>query len=670
MLITGGTGGLGALLARHLVAQHGVRHLLLVSRSGLQAPGARDLEAELSALGASVSVVACDVSDRAQVAALLDAVPDEHPLTGVIHAAGIFDNSMIASMRLDQLEAVLRPKLDAALHLHELTQDFDLRVFVLCSSMAATVGGPGQGNYTAANAFLDALAEERRARGLAAVSVAWGLLAHSVGSNRWLPDGDAEQLLRRMSGTASLRPLSNEQALEFYDRAVTTDLASVIATPFDSRVLSTEAVAGTAPRIFTQLVRSRPRRAAPAEGGLAARVAEGDAGERRQAVFDEIRAAIALSLGHGSPAGLDMEMSFLELGIDSLVGLELRNRLHTITGLTLPTTLIFDHPTPAALVGYVEARLGESGANRSARQPEPATSGEANGAAPLPAHGAGNTLPALFRRAHRLGKLADGMLLAEAASRLRACFGLSHAEILAPTVSPLSSGPDKPLMFCFPSVVATGGPHEFTRFARSFANRRDVVAVPNPGYLPDEPLPSTIEAAAAAQAVAVERHANGRPTVLVGFSTGGLLAYATAAQCARNGAAPAAVVLIDSYTPQTISDLLSPVVDRMLETGRAHPAITDDTLTAMFAYLRLLKDWRPPELVAPTLLVAAADADTDETGVGATWPHRHAAVAVPADHLTILDDQAEATAQAIDQWLRTLAPVPKRKRLASLLRQS
>jgi thioesterase domain-containing protein len=367
-----------------------------------------------------------------------------------------------------------------------------------------------------------------------------------------------------------------------------------------------------------------------------------------------------------------MEMSFLELGIDSLVGLELRNRLHKITGLTLPTTLIFDHPTPAALVGYVEARLGESGANRSARQPELATSVDANGAAPPPAHGAANTLPALFRRAHRLGKLADGILLAEAASRLRARFGLSHAEVLAPAVSPLSSGPDEPLMFCFPSVVATGGPHEFTRFARSFANRRDVVAVPNPGYLPDEPLPSTIEAVAAAQAVAVERHANGRPTVLVGFSTGGLLAYATAAQCARDGLEPAAVVLIDSYTADTMSAQLEPVIDRMLETGRAHPQITDETLTAMAAYMQMLGDWRPPEPVAATLVLAAADADARVDGgthAGATWPHYDARIEVPANHLTILEDHADAVSRAIEEWLSTLTHAPKRGRLAKLLRQ-
>jgi thioesterase domain-containing protein len=378
-----------------------------------------------------------------------------------------------------------------------------------------------------------------------------------------------------------------------------------------------------------------------------------------------------------------MDASFVELGVDSLIALELRNRLRALTGLELPTTLAFDQPTPAALVEYVGARLAETGAGQSEGETAPAMSlkGGDGGAGPPATRGVGQAatnhageaatngakeaLPALFRRAHRLGRLEDGLLMIEAASRLRARFGVSHAEEQAPPVIPLSRGSEEPLLFCFPSVLATAGPHEFSRFARGFADHCEVVAMPNPGFAAGELLPSTIEAAAAAQAVTIERHANGRAVALVGFSTGGLLAYAAAAQCARDGFRPAAVVLLDTYTPDTTTDLFVAVVERMLQGGRAQPALTDDTLTAMAAYLRLLMDWRPPATAAPTLLVTAAD----EAGGGEPWPHYNATMTVPADHLMILEDEADTTARAVDEWLSTLARGPKGGRLARMLRQ-
>ncbi|MYW15125.1 SDR family NAD(P)-dependent oxidoreductase, partial [Streptomyces sp. SID2955] len=177
VLLTGATGTLGALVARHLVTEHGVRHLLLVSRRGRTAPGAAELADSLGGLGATVTVAACDAADRAELAELLRTVPAEHPLTAVVHAAGVLDDGVIESLTPDQVEAVLRPKVDAAVHLHELTRDLDLAAFVLFSSAAGTFGGAGQGNYAAANAFVDALAAHRRAHGLPAVSLGWGFWA-------------------------------------------------------------------------------------------------------------------------------------------------------------------------------------------------------------------------------------------------------------------------------------------------------------------------------------------------------------------------------------------------------------------------------------------------------------------------------------------------------------
>src|SRR6202034_2903076 len=178
-LITGGTGRLGGLIAKHLISEHGVRNIVLVSRRGRAAPGAEELETQLLALGAQVLVEACDVADRAQLAALIDSLDLEHPLKTVVHAAGVLDDGVIQSLDGEQLDRVLAPKLDAAWHLHELTRHLDLGTFVLFSSVAGVLGRPGPSNYAAANSFLDALAQHRRVQGLAATSLAWGYWAQA-----------------------------------------------------------------------------------------------------------------------------------------------------------------------------------------------------------------------------------------------------------------------------------------------------------------------------------------------------------------------------------------------------------------------------------------------------------------------------------------------------------
>ena len=228
VLITGGTGVLGALLARHLVATHGVRHLLLLSRQGPAAPGAAELAAELTALGARVSIVACDAADRDALAGVLAAVPAGHPLVGVVHTAGVLDDGVIEALTPQRLAAVLRAKADAAWWLHELTRELDLAWFVVYSSAAATFGSAGQGNYAAANAVLDALAEQRRAAGLVGQSLAWGLWEQAIGMTGHLDQAD----LARM-GRAGIGALSAEQGLALFDAAVRSDRPQLVPIRLD-----------------------------------------------------------------------------------------------------------------------------------------------------------------------------------------------------------------------------------------------------------------------------------------------------------------------------------------------------------------------------------------------------------------------------------------------------
>ncbi|MER6178663.1 SDR family NAD(P)-dependent oxidoreductase, partial [Streptosporangium sp. NPDC001681] len=354
VLITGGTGGLGAELARHVVAEHGVRHLLLAGRRGLEAPGAVELQAELIAHGVEVAVVACDVADREQVAALLARVPAEHPLTAVVHAAGVLDDGTIALLSKERLDTVLRPKVDAAWHLHELTQDMDLAGFVLFSSVAGTFGGPGQGNYAAANTFLDALAEHRRALGLAGVSVAWGAWAQDAGMTGTLGQTDMRRIER-----AGISALTVEQGLALFDAAAAVGPAVVVAARLDASAVVR--AGGEVPRLLRGLVRGVRRSAASAlvpagDGALGGRLAGMGEADRVRFVLELVRAQAAMVLGHASPDAVEVRREFRDLGLDSLTAVELRNRLNAATGLRLPATLVFDYPTPVGLADFL---LGE-----------------------------------------------------------------------------------------------------------------------------------------------------------------------------------------------------------------------------------------------------------------------------------------------------------------------
>jgi acyl transferase domain-containing protein/NADPH:quinone reductase-like Zn-dependent oxidoreductase/acyl carrier protein len=358
VLITGGTGALGASVARHLAAVDRVRHLLLVSRRGPNVEGASELRADLAELGCEARVVACDVTDRDQLEELIGSIPGGHPLTGVVHTAGVLDDGLIGDLDAERMARVIGPKADAALLLHELTEHLDLARFVLFSSAAATFGSPGQGNYTAANAFLDALAQWRRSRGLCGQSLAWGLWAQDegVGMGGGLDEGDLARL-----GRLGVAPLSSEDGLRLFDLARAVDEPLLVPVRLDLARLRTFAGSGLLPQLLRSLVRAPLRRERTGGRSLARRFAGAPESDRLEVVLETVRGEVAAVLGYDSTEAIDPEAEFKDLGFDSLAAVEMYNRLCQTTGLRLPTTLGFDYPTPRAVAGFIRTEMEGGG---------------------------------------------------------------------------------------------------------------------------------------------------------------------------------------------------------------------------------------------------------------------------------------------------------------------
>ncbi|MEU7414529.1 type I polyketide synthase [Streptomyces sp. NPDC042638] len=346
VLVTGGTGGLGARVARHLAERHGVSRLVLAGRRGPDAPGAGRLRADLEALGAEAEIVACDVADRTALAALLTA----HPVDSVVHTAGVLDDGLVTALTPARLDTVLRPKADAAWHLHELTLDRELAHFVLFSSAAGTIDASGQGNYAAANVFLDALAAHRAALGLPATSLAWGLWSGG-GMGAGLDASEVQRIER--SGIGALDP---DEALELFDAAVAGGSPALLPVRLDTAALRRRG--DDLPAVLRTLagVTARPDHGDGART-LGERLAGLPAVDHEHTVLEAVRTEVAAVLGHAGPAAVEPRRAFTELGFDSLAAVELRNRLNAVSGLRLPSTLIFDYATPAALAGHLLERL-------------------------------------------------------------------------------------------------------------------------------------------------------------------------------------------------------------------------------------------------------------------------------------------------------------------------
>ncbi|MFE7601374.1 SDR family NAD(P)-dependent oxidoreductase [Streptomyces sp. NPDC057494] len=411
VLITGATGALGGLVARHLVTEHGARRLLLVSRRGPDAPGSEELAAELTGLGAEVTLAACDTADRDAVSRLLGGVR----LTAVVHAAGVLDDGVVTALTPERLDTVLAAKATAARHLHELTADQDLAAFVLFSSVMGVIGGAGQGNYAAANAYLDALAQHRSALGLPAVSLAWGMWGDTAGRPGAAGmAGSLSEADRVRIARTGLAPIDRAEGLALFDAALRLESAALVPAPLDRAALG--ALGAQLPTVLRDLAPAAPRPAQASPAAAAPRATETlrdrlavlSAAEREELLLDLVRVQTAAVLGRSSASGIPADRPFKDMGCDSLTLVELRNRLQTAAGLRLPATFLFNYPTPLAVVAQLHTELAPA-------ETESATGSDGSASAP--------GLVALDRLEAALGELPDDTqddVRAEIVQRLQA----------------------------------------------------------------------------------------------------------------------------------------------------------------------------------------------------------------------------------------------------------
>nr|WP_256914764.1 SDR family NAD(P)-dependent oxidoreductase [Streptomyces hilarionis] len=667
VLVTGGTGALGAVVARHLVAAHGVRRLVLAARSGPAAPGADALLAELAGLGAEARIVACDVSDRDALAALLAGIPADQPLTGVVHTAGVLADATIDSLTADRCDTVLRAKADAAWHLHELTAHAPVRAFVLFSSAAGLLGSQGQGNYAAANAFLDALAAHRRAAGLAASSLAWGWWEQPGGMGADL--GRAERA--RMS-RGGLTPFTAETGMEAFDQALSAG-SEALLVPMRMNTTAARASAERIPPLLRGLVRAPQRRAARSDARVASRLHERLAGgtdaERLAVLTELIRSEVAQVLGHSGAEAVEDGSGFVELGFDSLTSVELRNRLGDRTGLKLASTVVFDHPTPAELAAELNGQLGSAGGAGGAGG-APAAPAATPAAAPAEDAGADaptgdvaviNGVEALYRRSIELGRLDLGHSVLRNSVDLRTSFSDADGVRNGPALVRLGEGAAHPKIVGFPSQSVWASNQELVSMAVPLRGVRDVWSLMLPGFVTGQPVAADVDAAAQYAVRLIEELVGDEPFVLAGRSSGGRIAHEVTSRLEGRGRAPRGLVLIDSYLAgYDATSYIVPVMEsKALELEKDFGQMTGTRLTAMAAYFGMFEHWQPTEIATPTLLVRASECYGVEPGEEqppaeqwqSAWPLPHDAIDVPGNHYTMLEGNGDVTAAAVHEWL-------------------
>ncbi|WP_062216000.1 type I polyketide synthase [Streptomyces sp. NBRC 109706] len=688
VLITGGSGALAGLVAERLAERHGVRRLLMLSRSGVVAEG---LVERLAGVGASVESVACDASDRDAVAEVLASIDPNFPLRGVVHAAGVLDDGVFASLNPERLERVWAPKARGAAVLDELTADQDLDLFVVFSSAAGVLGNAGQASYGAANTFLDGLVARRRERGLPGVSMAWGLWAvEGGGMGATLGEADSGRINR-----GGIRALSTEEGLALFDAGLR--LNAELTVPIGLDLAATRAVAatgtGTVPALLRGLVRAPARATAreEAERSWVADLVGLDGAEQLRRILDLVRETVARLLGYPGAESVEADRGFVELGLDSLATVDLRNALAKTTEIRLTSKVIFDRNTPALLARHLhDELLAEGTLSAGAGEPGPE---EAGGAVADPdgsivrmyqdacARGltaeaqqliravadvrpddatALDSLTSLYGRATLSGQIDVASQLLVAAGSLRRTFATPEELGRRPEVERLVEGPARPALVCFAPPNAFAGPHQYFRFAREFQGRREVSLYTMPGFRGEEPVPADLDALGRLQAEAVlRRYPNGEGVVLAGMSSGGWLAHATATHLEALGVKPAGLVLIDTYLPlaEQLERLSAGWLREGWDRAEDYNYLDGRALTATGWYMQLFgRLWAPTEIATPTLLLRATElvdgeAEPASADWQASWDFPHTAIDVPGNHFSILDAHATNTARVVDEWI-------------------
>ena len=644
VLITGGTGGLGAELARHLVAEHGVRHLVLTSRRGPEAPGALELRAELTAHGADVRIAACDAAERSEVDALLSEIPAEHPLGAVVHAAGVLDDGAIGSLSPERVSGVLRPKVDAAWNLHEATRELEPVNFLLYSSVSGVMGGPGQGNYAAGNTFLDALARLRRDQGLPAQSLAWGPWAPTGGMTGALTEADVQ----RMTGSG-LPPLPLEQGLALFDRALRRPEELVV--PMRASAAGTRAQ-GHVPSVLRDLVPATRRQAArtgAAGGTLLDRLRAAGPDERDRLLEQLVLEQSAAVLGHRDTSAVEAERDFLALGFDSLIAVELRNRLGEQLQVQLAASVVFDTRTPAALAEWLRNELDEQLAPAGA-DGRPQGGGNPN-----------DSLVNLFLAGVHCGKQKESMRMLGAVAATRPTFATPAELDELPEPVVLADGPTEPRLICVSSPGATGGVHQYARIAAHFRGRQHVSALPLVGFGTGETLPEDGVAAIRSVAESALHGSDGDPFVLVGHSTGGTIAYHAAGVLEQTwGVRPDAVILLDTLSMRydADDDIDYDEVARYYLADIDSPSVNLNSarLSAMVHWYNKVAAFADaPVTTAPTLLVQCSVPLPGSRGSAPKPPFGTDAIrVVEADHLSLAKEHSDRTAEIMRDWLAEL----------------
>ncbi|MFI1798840.1 SDR family NAD(P)-dependent oxidoreductase [Streptomyces sp. NPDC020379] len=655
VLITGGTGGLGSHLARWLAAS-GTRHLLLAGRRGPQAPGAAELADDLRALGALPTIVSCDIADQDALAGLLDRIPAEHPLTAVVHLASVLDDGMVTSLDPERLTSVLRPKADAAWHLHEATKDLGLAAFVMFSSVSGVLGAPGVANYAAANAFLDGLARYRAAQGLPGQSVVWGHWTGGTGMAGELSDTAMARM--RASGLA---PVTVEQGLALFETALGEDEPVVVALGSVSGATASQA---DVPPLFRGLARRSRRAAAHTSGApvsFTQRLTALPESDRLRHTVDLVRTEAAAVLGHASFQDIEADRDFFELGFDSLTSVELRNRIAAATALQLPATAVFDNRNPenlaAWLLGELAAQPGPDGAPSGAGLRGPAAGQEVD------------SLERMFTAALENGRVAEAQQMVRALGALRETFENAAELEDLPLPTTLAEGTGTPRLICVSTPTANGGVHEYARFAAPFRGQRHVSAVPLVGFAAGERLPATPESAVRVIAESALRASDGEPFVLAGHSSGGAFAYAAAGLLESTwGIKPTAVVLLDtlSLRHENREDVdYAGLMRRNFMVDEVSPVrMTNSRLSAMGRWMGLLSRLDVQHPTVPVLSLQAARqapglqflANAPE-GAGGEGPSAFPSAqvrSIDADHFSLVKADAAAAAEAVESWLGSI----------------